>query len=80
MLRAMRKINQYLDKLRIDFDCYHRYIFRNAEPEFGWNAREMALTASQRLREQLMKELPRDNDERPDEVRSNQFWNTSTNV
>ena len=77
----MRKISQYLDILKIDFDCYYyRYIFRNAEPEFGWNAREKALAASQRLREQLMKKLPRDNDGRPDEVRLSWFWNTFTNV
>jgi hypothetical protein len=66
----MSKISQCLDILGIDFDCHYRYIFHNAEPEFGWNARERALTASQHLRKQLMDKLPRDDDERPDEVRS----------
>jgi len=70
----------FIDILRIDFDCDYRYIFRNAEPEFGWNARERALTASQHLRKQLTDKLPKDTDGPSTGVRSKRFWNTFTNV
>jgi hypothetical protein len=49
---------------------YHRYIFRNAEPEFGWDAKEKALTASKHLREHLKRKLPRHQDDQSDTVRS----------
>jgi hypothetical protein len=49
---------------------YSRHIFRNSEPEFGWNVREKALTASQHLRERLKKQMSKDRDEPSDTVRS----------
>lgn len=52
------------------FDQHSKYIFRNSEPEFGWNVREMALNASEHLRKHLEKQLPRDKDQSSDTVRS----------
>ncbi|KAF8630033.1 hypothetical protein AX15_003144 [Amanita polypyramis BW_CC] len=47
-------------KERENFAYYYAYIFRNNEPEFGWNIREKALAASQNLRQHLKDNLPRD--------------------
>ncbi|KAF8325513.1 hypothetical protein F5887DRAFT_1085399 [Amanita rubescens] len=48
---------------RKNFAAYYAYIFRNTEPEFGWNVRERALTASKhvskRIKGLLNKDKPR---------------------
>ncbi|KAK2467669.1 hypothetical protein APHAL10511_000524 [Amanita phalloides] len=45
---------------RENFDFYYAYVFRNTEPEFGWNVREKALNASKHLSKHLKKHLPGD--------------------
>lgn len=47
-----------------------RYIFGNDEPEFGWNVRERALTASMDLRRHLKNQMLRVGGEPRDTVRS----------
>jgi hypothetical protein len=48
----------------------YRYIFGNDEPEFGWNVRERALTASMDLRQHLKNQMLRVRGESRDAVRS----------
>ena len=42
---------------------YFRHIFRNSEPEFGWNVREKALIASRDLHKRLKEQLSKNSDE-----------------
>ena len=67
MLLIMRKFGFYLLKMILNRSS--RYIFSFNEPEFGWNARERALTASTELRQHIKEQISRDRNESSGSVR-----------
>ncbi|KAF8335122.1 heme peroxidase [Amanita rubescens] len=57
-IEKAQKESQGMEEMeRENFASFHAYLFRNTEPEFGWNARARALTASNHLRQGLENKL-----------------------